>query len=166
MTIINIISMKKEWLWGPGRIDPDHKGLSKQEYLERLADIRDMYLDKLLRNLKQEDIPYIRRIEQARYAMLAEFDQVSQIEFNRPNKQVIPCTNCPNEESCEVKGVCNNWSLADFAAHLLTHEEKNIDPEVNETLPHMADHDETHLLQIRDIVSKIHKTSKKDKLTK
>jgi hypothetical protein len=36
--------MKKEWFWGPGRIDPEYKGLTKREYLERLAKIREMYL--------------------------------------------------------------------------------------------------------------------------
>jgi hypothetical protein len=155
--------MKKEWLWGPGRIDPEHKGWSKNEYLKRLAEIRIMYLDKLLHNIKPEDIPYICRIENARFSLLIEFDQISEEEFNHPNKHVIPCRNCPNENSCETKGICNNWSLADFAAHLLTHEEKNTDIEVNETLRHMAEHDETHLLQIRNIVSELHNTGKKDK---
>jgi hypothetical protein len=84
---------------------------------------------------------------------LIAFDQISEEEFKHPNKEIPACRNCPNEESCETKGICNNWSLADFAAHLLTHEEKNIDPEVNETLKHMAEHDETHLLQIQSIVS-------------
>jgi hypothetical protein len=73
-----------------------------------------------------------------------------------PNKEIPACRNCHNEESCETNGICNNWSLADFAAHLLTHEEKNIDPEINETLKHMAEHDETHLHQIQSIVSGLH----------
>jgi hypothetical protein len=91
---------------------------------------------------------------------LIAFDQISEEEFKRPNKEIPACRNCPNEESCETKGVCNNWSLADFAAHLLTHEEKNIDPEVNETLKHMAEHDETHLHQIQSIVSGFHSIGK------
>ena len=144
--------MNKKWFWGPGRIDPEHKGLSKREYLERLAEIRVLYLNKLLHNLKPEDIPYICRIEKARYSLLLEFDQISEEDFKHPNDNVLACRNCPNEESCQTKGICNNWSLADFAAHLLTHEEKNVDVEVNETLDHMADHDETHLRQIQDIV--------------
>jgi hypothetical protein len=32
--------MKKEWLWGPGRIDPEFKNLDKLEYLKKLAEIR------------------------------------------------------------------------------------------------------------------------------
>ncbi len=152
--------MKKKWLWGPGRIDPEFKDLSKLEYLDRLAEIREKYLNKILHNLKPEDIPYICRIEKSRYDLLIEFDQISNEEFKRPNKEIPACRNCPNEESCEIKGICNNWSLADFAAHLLTHEEKNIDPEVNETLKHMAEHDETHLHQIQSIVSGFHSIEK------
>jgi hypothetical protein len=148
--------MKKEWLWGPGRIDPEFKDLSKYEYLARLAEIREKYLKKilnnLLNNLNPEDIPYVCRIEKSRYDLLIAFDRISDEEFKRPNKEIPACRNCPNEESCETKGICNNWSLADFAAHLLTHEEKNIDPDVNETLKHMAEHDETHLRQIQSIV--------------
>lgn len=49
--------LKKEWLWGPGRIDPEHKGLIKPEYLERLASMRESYLQKILPNLKPENIP-------------------------------------------------------------------------------------------------------------
>jgi hypothetical protein len=152
--------MKKEWLWGPGRIDPEFTGLSKPEYLEKLAEIRELYLNKLLHNLKPEDIPWICRIEKSRYALLIAFDQVSEEEFKRPNKDIPACRNCHNEVSCESKGVCNNWSLADFAAHLLTHEEKNTDREVNETLNHMAEHDETHLHQVLSIVSELHRRDK------
>jgi hypothetical protein len=54
--------------------------------------------------------------------------------------------------SCEASKICDGWSLADFAAHLLTHEEKNVDPDVNETLKHMAEHEETHLHQVQGIV--------------
>ena len=39
--------------------------------------------------------------------------------------------------------------MSDIAAHLITHEEKNIDPNINETLEHMAEHEEAHLLQIK-----------------
>jgi hypothetical protein len=145
--------MKKEWLWGPGRIDPEFKNLNKLEYLNRLAGIREKYLNKILHNLKAEDIPYVCRIEKSRYDLLIAFDQISEEEFKRPNKEIPACRNCHNEESCKTNGICNNWSLADFAAHLLTHEEKNIDPEINETLKHMAEHDETHLHQIQSIVS-------------
>jgi hypothetical protein len=152
--------MKKIWLWGPGRIDPEFENLNKLEYLERLAEIREQYLNKILHNLNPEDIPYICRIEKSRYDLLIAFDQISEEEFKRPNKEIPACRNCPNEESCKTKGVCNNWSLADFAAHLLTHEEKNIDPEVNETLKHMAEHDETHLHQIQSIVSGLHSIEK------
>ena len=145
--------MKKEWLWGPGRIDPDHQGLSKREYLERLAEVREKYLHKLLQNLQPDDIQYICRLEKARFIFLAELDQISEKEFKNPQKNVPACRDCPNEETCEVKGICNNWSLADFAAHMLTHEEKNIDPEVNETIKHMAEHEETHLHQVQNIVN-------------
>jgi len=152
--------MKKEWLWGPGRIDSEFKDLSKHEYLDRLAEIREKYLNKILHNLKPEDIPYICRIEKSRYDLLIAFDQISEEKFKHPNNGIPACRNCPNEESCESKGICNNWSLADFTAHLLTHEEKNIDPEVNETLKHMAEHDETHLHQIQSIVSGLHSIEK------
>lgn len=131
--------MKKEWLWGPGRIDPEYKGLAKREYLERLAAVRESYLAKLLQNLRAEDIQYICRLEKDRFSLLAELDQVSEEEFKKP------------EEGGE-------WSLADVAAHLLTHEEKNVDPEVNETLQHMAEHEETHLRQAQRIVSGLRRT--------
>jgi len=48
------------------------------------------------------------------------------------------------------------WSLADLAAHVLTHEEKNVDPEVNETLPHMAEHEEGHVGQAQRILRELH----------
>jgi hypothetical protein len=125
--------MKKEWLWGPGRIAPEHKGLPKREYLERLAAVREAYLAKLLRHLKSEEVQYICRMEKARFSLLAELDQVSEDDFRRSQEN-------------------GGWSLADCAAHLLTHEEKNVDPEVNETLQHMAEHEETHLQQVQRIV--------------
>jgi hypothetical protein len=149
------VIMKKEWLWGPGRIAPEHKGLTKREYLERLAAVREQYLNKILRDLAPENIPYVVRIEKSRFDLLAELDRVSEEEFARPRSGVLACRNCPNEASCEAKSVCEGWSLADFAAHQLTHEEKNVDPEVNETLQHMADHDETHLRQVRDVVRRL-----------
>jgi hypothetical protein len=144
--------MKKEWLWGPGRIAPEHTGLSKRAYLEGLGSVRGSYLGKLLRNLKPDDIQYVCRMEQARFSLLAELDQVSEDDFQRPNDDVPACRDCPNMSSCEASNVCGGWSLADFAAHLLTHEEKNVDPEVNETLQHMAEHEETHLHQVQSIV--------------
>ena len=147
--------MKKEWLWGPGRIAPEHQGLPKRDYLERLAAVRESYLAKLLANLKPGDAPYICRIERARFSFLAELDQVSEAEFQRPQEDVPACRDCPNEASCEASHVCDGWSLADFAAHLLTHEEKNVDPEVNETLQHMAEHEETHLHQVQSIVRRL-----------
>ncbi len=127
--------MKKEWLWGPGRIAPEHQGLPKQEYLERLASVRVAYLDKLLRHLPTEEIPCICRLERARYALLAVLDTVPESEFERPPQ--------------------TGWSLAQLAAHLLTHEEKNVDPEVNETLQHMAEHEEGHLEQARRILREL-----------
>jgi hypothetical protein len=144
--------MKKAWLWGPGRIDPEHKGLTKREYLERLASVREGYIGKLLRNLSPDDIQYLCRLEKARFSLLMELDQVSEDEFKR-SQDVPACRDCPNEASCEARGVCAGWSLADFAAHLLTHEQKNVDPEVNETLQHMAEHEETHLHQVQSIVT-------------
>ena len=144
--------MQREWLWGPGRIAPEHKGLSKREYLDRLADVRDAYLGKLLASLHAPDVPYLRRLERARFAVLAELDLVPEDEFQRPQHDVPACRDCPNEATCEASRVCEGWSLADFAGHLLTHEEKNVDPEVNETLQHMAEHEETHLHQVRSIV--------------
>jgi len=123
---------KKEWLWGPGRIAPEHQGLAKRQYLERLASVRIDYLDKLLRNLRAEDIPDLCRLERARYALLTVLDQVPEDEFRRRPE--------------------NGWSLAELAAHLLTHEEKNVDPEVNETLRHMAEHEESHLGQAQRIL--------------
>jgi hypothetical protein len=127
--------MKKEWLWGPGRIAPEHKGLSKREYLAQLASVRVDYLDKLLHNLKTEDIPVLCRLERARFAFLAELDGVPEDEFQR-----APQT---------------GWSLAELAAHLLTHEEKNVDPEVNETLQHMAEHEEGHVRQAQRILHEL-----------
>ena len=147
--------MKKEWLWGPGRIAPEHKGLPKRDYFDRLAAVREGYLAKLLANLKPGDAEYICRLERARFAFLAELDQVPEAEFQRAQQDVPACRDCPNEGSCEAKGVCDGWSLADFAGHLLTHEEKNVDPEVNETLQHMAEHEETHLHQVRSIVGRL-----------
>jgi hypothetical protein len=144
--------MKKEWLWGPGRIDPEYKGLSKGACLERLGSVRESYLGKLLQNLQPEDIPYVCRMERARFQLLAELDQVSEGDFRCPQKDVPACRDCPNMITCEAKNVCGGWSLADFAAHLLTHEEKNVDPDVNETLQHMAEHEETHLHQVQSIV--------------
>lgn len=144
--------MQKEWLWGPGRIAPEHKGLSKREYFERLATVREAYLGKVLRILKPEDVQYICRLEKARFAFLAELDGVPAEAFAAPRNDVPACRDCPNQESCEAKGVCDGWSLADFAGHLLTHEEKNIDPDVNETLQHMAEHEETHLHQVQSLV--------------
>jgi hypothetical protein len=38
----------------------------------------------------------------------------------------------------------------------------HIDPEINETLKHMAEHDEIHLHQIQSIVSGLHNTEKKN----
>ena len=148
--------MAKEWLWGPGRIDPEHQGLRKHEYLERLADVRERYLNKLLRNLEPESIQYICRIEKARFSLLADLDGVSEADFGRPQTNVPACRgDCPNADACEASGVCDGWSLADFTAHLLTHEEKNTDPEVNESLKHMAEHDEMHLHQIQTIVGRL-----------
>jgi hypothetical protein len=146
---------KKEWLWGPGRIDPEYKGLSKREYLDGLAAVREGYLQKLLPDLPPDDIPYLCRLEKARFLVLAEFDRVSEDAFARGNDDVTPCRGCPNEGACEASGVCGGWSLADFAAHLWTHEEKNVDPDVNETLKHMAEHEETHLHQIQGIVERL-----------
>ena len=123
--------MKKEWLWGPGRIAPEHRGLPKREYLDRLASVRADYLAKLLQHLPPENVPYLCRLERARFSLLAELDGVPEDEFQR-----APQT---------------GWSLADLAAHLLTHEEKNVDPEVNETLQHMAEHEEGHLRQAQRI---------------
>ncbi len=151
--------MKKSWLWGPGRIAPEHRGLRKREYLERLASVRTDYLGKLLKDVKAEDAPFICRLERARYSFLAELDRVSEEEFQRPNTSVPICRDCPNEAACAERGVCDGWSLADFAAHLLTHEEKNVDPEVNETLQHMAEHEETHLHQVQSIVSSLRHVS-------
>ena len=127
--------MKKEWLWGPGRIAPEHQGLSKQEYFERLASVRVGYLDKLLHSLRTEEIPFICRLERARYAVLAVLDEVPEDEFKRSPQ--------------------TGWSLAELAAHLLTHEEKNVDPEVNETLQHMAEHEESHLRQAQRILQEL-----------
>ena len=127
--------MKKEWLWGPGRIAPEHQGLPKQEYCERLAAVRVGYLGKLLHNLRPEQIPFICRLERARYAFLAVLDQVPEGEFQRPPQ--------------------TGWSLAELAAHLLTHEEKNVDPEVNETVQHMAEHEESHLRQAQRIFQEL-----------
>jgi hypothetical protein len=153
--------MKKEWLWGPGRIDPEHQGLRKHEYFKRLADVRERYLNKLLHNLEPENIHDICRIEKARFSLLAEFDRISEEDFGQPQKDVPACRgDCPNAGDCEARRVCGNWSLADFAAHLLTHEEKNIDPEINESLRHMAEHDETHLHQIQMIVSRLRRASR------
>ena len=147
--------MQKEWLWGPGRIAPEHKGLPKRDYLERLASVRASYLHKLLASLEPADVPYVCRIEKARFSLLAELDQVTEEEFARPQEDVPACRDCPNEAACEASRVCDGWSLADFAAHLLTHEEKNVDPDVNETLQHMAEHEETHLHQIESIVRRL-----------
>lgn len=127
--------MKKEWLWGPGRIAPEHQGLPKQEYLERLASVRASYLDKLLHHLREEEIPFICRLEKARFSLLAVLDQVPEDEFRRSPR--------------------TGWSLAELAAHLLTHEEKNVDPEVNETLQHMAEHEESHLRQAQRIFQEL-----------
>jgi len=127
--------MKNEWLWGPGRIAPEHQGLLKQEYFERLASVRVGYLDKLLHALRAEDIPFICRLERARYSLLAVLDRVPEDEFQR-----APQT---------------GWSLADLAAHLVTHEEKNVDPEVNETPQHMAEHEESHLRQAQKILQEL-----------
>jgi len=150
--------MKKEWLWGPGRIAPEHKGLAKREYLKRLATVREAYLDKLRPNLGQDDLQYVCRLEKARFTLLAELDQVPEGEFSRPQEHVPACDgDCPNRVECEARNVCGGWSLADFAAHLLTHEEKNVDPDVNETLKHMAEHEETHLRQVQSIVRSLHR---------
>jgi hypothetical protein len=148
--------MRKEWLWGPGRIAPEHKGLPKHEYLARLALVRESYLEKLLASFEAEDARLICRLEKARYDLLAELDRVSDEEFARPQHDVPACRGCPNEASCEAARVCEGWSLADFAGHLLTHEEKNVDPDVNETLQHMAEHEETHLHQVQSLVRRIH----------
>jgi hypothetical protein len=129
---------KKEWLWGPGRIAPDYKGLSKRECLERLASVRESYLAKLLQDLKPDDVQYVCRLEKARFSLLLALDQVSDDEFRRPRGDAPPCA---------------GWSLADIAAHLLTHEEKNVDPDVNETPQHMAEHEETHLHHVQTIVA-------------
>jgi hypothetical protein len=152
--------MKKEWLWGPGRIDPEHKGLSKREYLERLASVRESYLNKILQNLKPEEFQYLSRMEKARFGLLMELDQVSEADFKSPQKDVPACRDCPNMETCEAKNICDGWSLADFTAHLLTHEEKNVDPEVNETIQHMAGHEETHLHQVQNIVKGLREAEK------
>ena len=147
--------MKKEWLWGPGRIDPVHKGLDKRAYLERLGSVRARYLGKFLQNLRSEDVQYVCRLEKARFSLLAELDQVSEGDFECPQQDVPACRDCPNMATCEARNVCDGWSLADFAAHLLTHEEKNVDPDVNETLQHMAEHEETHLHQVQSIVGRL-----------
>jgi hypothetical protein len=126
---------KKEWLWGPGRIAPEHQGLAKREVLERLAAVRAEYLDKVLHRLEPEEIPFLCRLERARFALLGALDLVPEDEFRR------------HPES--------GWSLADLAAHLLTHEEKNVDPEVNETLQHMAEHEESHLRQAGRILQSL-----------
>ncbi len=128
--------MPKPWLWGPGRIAPEHQGLTKREYLERLAAVRVGYLDKLLHSLRPEQIPFVCRLERARYALLALLDPVREEEFERRPE--------------------TGWSLADLAAHLLTHEEKNVDPEVHETLQHMAEHEEGHLRQAQRILQALH----------
>ena len=80
-------------------------------------------------------IPFICRLERARYAVLAVLDEVPEDEFKRSPQ--------------------TGWSLAELAAHLLTHEEKNVDPEVNETLQHMAEHEESHLRQAQRILQEL-----------
>jgi hypothetical protein len=141
---------KKEWLWGPGRIDPEYKGLAKRACLERLASVRESYLAKLLRNLKPDDIQYICRLEKARFSLLLALDEVSDDEFRRPRGDARPCP---------------GWSLGDIAAHLLTHEEKNVDPDVNETLRHMAEHEETHLGQVRTIIGELRRDGEMTRAT-
>ncbi|HXY68900.1 MAG TPA: hypothetical protein VEH62_05590 [Gemmatimonadales bacterium] len=147
--------MTKAWLWGPGRIAPEHRGLTKREVLGRLASVRADYLAKLLGRPGPDDARYICRLERARFALLAELDRVSEERFAAPQDDVPPCDgDCPNRAACEAERVCAGWSLADFAGHLLTHEEKNVDPDVNETLPHMAEHEETHLRQVQALVAR------------
>jgi hypothetical protein len=147
--------MKKKWLWGPGRIDPEHRGLCKREYLVRLADVREGYLNKILRGLTPEDIQHVCRLEKVRFSLLLALDQVSDEEFKHLRKNAQTCRDCPTPDACEAETVCENWSLADFAAHLLTHEEKNVDPGINEPLQHMAENEETHLHQIQSIVGRV-----------
>jgi hypothetical protein len=132
--------MAEKWLWGPGRIAPQHKNLGKRELLEKLGNIREKYLSKLLRNLEDADIPYICRLEGARFRVLAEWDQLSDKEFSR---------SLLDGETDKLR------SMADIAAHLLTHEEKNVDPEVNEPLKHMAEHEEEHLLQVQALMERL-----------
>lgn len=96
-------------------------------------------------------------MEKARFSLLLEWDGVSEDEFHCRQEDVPACRDCPNMIGCEASNVCGGWSLADFAAHLLTHEEKNVDPEVNETLRHMAEHEETHLHQVQSIVQRLHR---------
>ena len=129
--------MSEKWLWGPGRIAPQHKNLGKRALLEELGNVRERYLSKILSNLENADIPYICRLERARFQILAEWDQLSDEEFSR---------------SLLDSETDNLRSMADIAAHLLTHEEKNIDPQVNEPLKHMAEHEEEHVKQVQTLI--------------
>jgi rubrerythrin len=132
--------MAEKWLWGPGRIAPQHKNLGKREVLERLGSVRERYLSKLLGSLEDTDIPYICRLEGARSRILAEWDQLSDEEFSRSL----------------LDGETDNLrSMADIAAHLLTHEEKNVDPQVNEPLKHMAEHEEEHVRQVQALMERL-----------
>lgn len=132
--------MTEEWLWGPGRIAPQHKNLGKREVLEKLGSVRERYLSKILGNLEDADIPYICRLERARFRILAEWDQLSDEEFSRSL----------------LDGETDNLrSMADIAAHLLTHEEKNVDPQVNEPLKHMAEHEEEHVRQVQALMERL-----------
>ena len=100
-----------------------------------MASARADYLAKLLQHLPPEDVPCLCRLERARFSLLAELDQVPEDEFRRSPQ--------------------TGWSLAELVAHLLTHEEKNVDPEVNETLQHMAEHEESHLRQAQRILQEL-----------
>jgi rubrerythrin len=132
--------MAEKWLWGPGQIAPQHENLGKREVLERLGSVRERYLSKLLGNLEDADIPYICRLERARFRILAEWDQLSDEEFSR---------SLLDGETDRLR------SMADIAAHLLTHEEKNVDPQVNEPLKHMAEHEEEHVRQVQALVERL-----------
>ena len=150
--------MNKKWLWGPWAVDSEYKGLRKLEYLRKLADVREKYLNKLLVNLNEEDIPFICRLEKARFLILAEWDKLSEEAFNfRFDNNTKEIENSLKEIACDFlhnpEADTSGWfaqdCMSDITAHLITHEEKNIDPNVNETLEHMAEHEEAHLLQIK-----------------
>lgn len=119
---------------------PQHENLGKREVLEKLGSVRERYLSKILGNLEDADIPYICRLERARFRILVEWDQLSDEEFSRSL----------------LDGETDNLrSMADIAAYLLTHEEKNVDPQVNEPLKHMAEHEEAHVRQVQALMERL-----------